>query len=108
MAITSEPADVLNIRIVFGIFPDFVFAVLILVLALLVNVPVALGAHLGGANPLSTSTHASIALNTSLGAVVEAFSAESADRSGRDVLGGEEVGKFRGRSRCAEYPLVLM
>merc|ERR1719507_2867808 len=92
MEITSEPADVLNIRIVFWIFPDFV---LVLVLVLLVDVPVALGAHLGRANPLPTRTHASIALDTSFGAVVEAFSAESADCSGRHVLGGEDVRKFR-------------
>ena len=58
MAITSEPADVLHIRIVLWIFLVLVLAVLVLVL--LVDVPVALGAHLGGANPLSTSTHAEI------------------------------------------------
>ena len=56
MAITSEPADVLHIRIVLWIFLVLVLAVLVL----LVDVPVALGAHLGGANPLSTSTHAEI------------------------------------------------
>ena len=57
MAITSEPADVLNIWIVLWIFPVFVLVVL---LVLLVDVAVALGAHLGRANPLSTCTHAEI------------------------------------------------
>ena len=58
MAITSEPADVLNIWIVLWVFADFVLFVLVLVL--LVDVPVALGAHLGRANPLPTRTHAEI------------------------------------------------
>ena len=59
MEITSEPADVLNIRIVLWVFPIFVlFAILVLVL--LVDVPVALGAHLGRANPLPTRTNAEI------------------------------------------------
>ena len=57
MEITSEPADVLNIWIVLWIFPVFVLVVL---LVLLVDVPVALGAHLGRANPLPTRTHAEI------------------------------------------------
>ena len=58
MAITSEPADVLHIRIVLWIFLVLVLAVLVLVL--LVDVPVALGAHLGRANPLPTRTNAEI------------------------------------------------
>ena len=57
--IASEPTDVLNIRIVFWIFLIFLI-LLVLVLIFLVNVSVALWAHLGRANPLSASTNAEI------------------------------------------------
>ena len=52
----SEPTDVLNVRIVFWIF--LVFIILVLILIFLVNVPVALWAHLRSAHPLSAGAHA--------------------------------------------------